>query len=69
MLGVGLAIGTVLALAGGKAAASMLFGLKPWDVATFAMALLLLALVAVAASLLPAARAARSDPMAALRQE
>jgi ABC-type lipoprotein release transport system permease subunit len=47
----------------------MLFGLKPWDVGTFAMALLLLALVAVAASLLPAARAARSDPMAALRQE
>jgi ABC-type antimicrobial peptide transport system permease subunit len=69
LLGVGLVIGTVLALAGGKAAASMLFGLKPWDVATFAMALVLLALVAVAASLLPAARAARSDPMEALRQE
>src|SRR5579864_5732910 len=65
LLGVGLMIGTLLALAGGKAAASMLFGLKPWDVGTFAMALLLLALVAVAASLLPAARAARSDPMAA----
>lgn len=69
LLMVGLVIGTVLALAGGRAAASMLFGLKPWDVATFAMALVLLALVAVAASLLPAARAARSDPMEALRQE
>jgi putative ABC transport system permease protein len=69
LLGVGLVIGTVLALAGGKAVAAMLFGLKPWDVATFTMALLLLALVAVAASFLPAARAARSDPMEALRQE
>jgi putative ABC transport system permease protein len=69
LLGVGLVIGTMLALAGGKAAASMLFGLKPWDVGTFAMALLLLAIVAVLASLLPAARAARSDPMEALRQE
>jgi ABC-type lipoprotein release transport system permease subunit len=47
----------------------MLFGLKPWDVATFAMAVLLLGLVAAAASFLPAARAARSDPMEALRQE
>ena len=39
----------------------MLFGLKPWDVATFAMALSGLALVAAAASLLPALRAARSS--------
>jgi len=69
LLGVGLVIGTVLALAGGKAAASLLFGLKPWDVPTFVLALGLLALVATAASLLPAARAARSDPMEALRQE
>jgi putative ABC transport system permease protein len=69
LLGVGLLIGTMLALAGGKAAASMLFGLKPWDVATFALALALLALVATAASFLPATRAARSDPMEALRQE
>jgi ABC-type antimicrobial peptide transport system permease subunit len=69
LLGVGLLIGTVLALAGGKAAASMLFGLKPWDLGTFVLAVVLLAFVAVAASLLPAARAARSDPMGALRQE
>jgi putative ABC transport system permease protein len=69
LLGVGLLIGTVLALAGGRAAASMLFGLKPWDMATFALALALLAVVATAASFLPATRAARSDPMEALRQE
>jgi ABC-type antimicrobial peptide transport system permease subunit len=69
LLAVGLVIGAALALAGGKAAASMLFGLKPWDVTTFALALVLLAVVAAAASLLPATRAARSDPMEALRQE
>jgi predicted permease len=69
LLGVGLLIGTLLALAGGKAAASMLFGLKPWDLGTFVLAVVLLAFVAVAASLLPAARAARSDPMGALREE
>jgi ABC-type antimicrobial peptide transport system permease subunit len=69
LLAIGLGIGLALALAGGKAAASMLFGLKPWDLTTFALALLLLAFVTLLASLLPAARAASSDPMAALRQE
>lgn len=65
----GLIVGTALSLAGGKAAAAMLFGLKPWDVQTFALALSSLAAVAVAASLLPARRAWRLDPMAVLREE
>jgi putative ABC transport system permease protein len=69
LVGIGLLIGTALALAGGRAAAMLLFGLKPWDVTTFAMALSGLALVGAAASLLPALRAARLDPMAALRDE
>lgn len=69
LLVVGLLTGTAVALAGGRAAANMLFGLKPWDVPTFAVALAGLAAVAVIASLLPALRAARLDPMAALRQE
>lgn len=69
LLTAGLIIGAVVALAGGKAAASMLFGLKPWDVPTFALAMSGLAIVAVLASLLPALRAARLDPMAALREE
>jgi ABC-type lipoprotein release transport system permease subunit len=47
----------------------MPFGLKPWDVATFAMALSGLSLVAAAVSLLPALRASRLDPMVALRDE
>jgi predicted permease len=69
LLGFGLIVGTLLALAGAKAASFMLFGLKPWDVTTFAFALSGLSTVGVAASLLPAMRAARMDPMTALRDE
>ncbi len=69
LVGLGLIAGTALALAGGKTASAMLFGLKPWDAATFAMALSGLTLVAATASLLPALRASRVDPMVALRDE
>jgi putative ABC transport system permease protein len=65
----GLAIGMALALAGGRAATSMLFGLKPSDPFTLGTALLSLSLVAALASLLPAGRASRNDPMVALRDE
>jgi ABC-type lipoprotein release transport system permease subunit len=47
----------------------MLYGLKPQDPVTILLAVLLLAAVAVPASLLPAGRAARLEPMAALREE
>jgi hypothetical protein len=56
-------------LAGSRAASSLLFGLKPSDPRTLAMAAALLAVVAAAASYLPARRAAKLDPMAALREE
>jgi putative ABC transport system permease protein len=69
LLAVGLAVGTALALAAGTAARSMLFGLQPYDPLTLTMALVLLAVVALGASYLPAHRAARLDPMAALRDE
>jgi putative ABC transport system permease protein len=69
LVGLGLLAGTALALASGKTASALLFGLKPWDMGTFAMALSGLTLVAAAASLLPALRAARVDPMVALRDE
>jgi ABC-type lipoprotein release transport system permease subunit len=45
----------------------MLYGLTPTDVPTIAMAVAGLILTAVAAGLLPARRAARVEPMAALR--
>ncbi len=69
LLSVGLAVGLVLALAGARAVGSVLFGLKPYDPLTFVAATALLAVVAVAASYLPARRATRVDPMIALRYE
>jgi len=69
LLLVGLAIGMALALAGGQAATSMLFGLKASDPSTLCTALLSLSVVSALASLLPAGRASRNDPMVALRDE
>jgi ABC-type antimicrobial peptide transport system permease subunit len=69
MLLAGVIIGTVLALVAGRGASSMLFGLKPYDPATLTFAVALLAVIAALASFLPARRAARLDPMVALRNE
>jgi ABC-type antimicrobial peptide transport system permease subunit len=69
LLAIGLSIGTALALAMGRAATSMLFGLKPTDAATFVVALAVLSIVAVGAAFLPAFRAASINPMACLRNE
>jgi len=69
LLASGLAAGTVVSLAAANAAASMLFGLKPYDAATILMAVGVLSLVALAASYVPARRAAKLDPMIALRDE
>lgn len=69
VLGLGLLIGTAMSLAGSRAAATMLFGLKPTDFATYVLALASLSAVAALASFLPARRAARLDPMVALRNE
>jgi len=65
----GMAIGLVLALAVTRLMSSLLFGITPTDVATFAGSALLLAIIAVAASLVPALRASRVDPLVALRDE
>ena len=48
---------------------SMLYGVRPTDLATFAVVSLLLAAVAVLASYIPARRATKLDPMIALRYE
>jgi putative ABC transport system permease protein len=65
----GLAAGTAVAIAVTRIARSMLFGLEPGDPLTFSLAILMLAAIAAMASLLPAIRASRLEPMAALREE
>jgi len=69
MLLVGGAIGIVGALAAGRAARSLLFGLEGHDPLVIALGTVVLALVALAAGYLPAQRASRVDPMQALRYE
>jgi len=69
LLVAGLALGAGLSLWAGRAAASLLFGLKPNDALTLIGAMVLLATVALAASYGPARRAARLQPMDALREE
>jgi putative ABC transport system permease protein len=64
-LGVGLAVSLVLT----RLIASLLFGVEATDPATFGVVSLLLLLVAVLASYLPARRALKIDPVGALRTE
>jgi ABC-type antimicrobial peptide transport system permease subunit len=65
----GLVIGLAGALAASRLSTSLLFEVKPSDPATFAFVTVLLAVVALGACLIPARRATRVDPMAALRYE
>jgi putative ABC transport system permease protein len=66
---VGLALGLALALLTGRALASVVFEIAPADPLTFAAVSLFLGIVALAATLLPARRASRVEPVAALRAE
>jgi putative ABC transport system permease protein len=65
----GLAIGTIAALALGRLVTSLVFGVKPTDPLTFVAVALLLVFVALLATIVPAYRAAKVDPMVALRYE
>jgi ABC-type antimicrobial peptide transport system permease subunit len=69
LCGVGVAVGVVMTLVVGRWAASLLFGLKPYNPAVLATACLGFAVVAVLASAVPARRAAKLQPMVALREE
>jgi len=69
LLGIGVGAGILLSLAGARAAKSLLYGLKSYDPLTLLSAVALLAVVAVGATLLPAQRASKLDPMVALREE
>ncbi|MGH9397934.1 MAG: ABC transporter permease [Terriglobia bacterium] len=68
-LGIGLAIGIPVALAGGRLMASQLYGVKSHDPYILGVAAVVLAVCAALAALVPARRAASIDPMQALRIE
>jgi predicted permease len=65
----GVAVGLLGSLAATQTVSTLLYGLKPNDPPTIAAAALLLLTVAALAGYLPARRAARVDPMVALRDE
>ncbi len=65
--GVGLAIGLAAVAALARWGASLLYGVTPLDPITFGLLPLLMVLVTVSASVLPAWRASRVDPVKALR--
>jgi predicted permease len=65
----GMAIGAAGALALGRLLSSMVYGVKTTDPLTFLAVAVLLALIALAASVVPAYRAAKVDPLVALRCE
>jgi putative ABC transport system permease protein len=67
LIGVGIGLAGGLAL--GRAVASLVFGVPVRDPATFSLVAVVLTAVALAACVIPARRAARLDPIVALREE
>jgi len=68
-LGVGLALGIPASLLASQAIRAGLFGVSPTDAGTLLAAASILGVVILGAAYLPARRAARIDPMVALRCE
>jgi predicted permease len=66
---IGVAAGLLIALGASRLASTLLYGIAPHDPVSYAAAAALLLLAAVAAGWLPALRAARVDPVTALRSE
>jgi predicted permease len=69
LLGIGIAVGIPAALAATRLLQSQLFGLRPYDPVTFGTAVLIVCVVTLFAAYFPARRAAKVDPMVALRYE
>jgi putative ABC transport system permease protein len=69
LIGIGLGLGLLGALAAGRSLASLLYGVQAIDLAALATAVFSLSVVAMLACFFPARRATRVDPMVALREE
>ena len=69
LVGIGLAIGLPAAWGLGRYVENQLFGITPTDPATMAAAVVVLVTVAGLAGLIPARRAARINPIRALRYD
>jgi len=69
LAGLGLALGLAAAVAGTRLLTSMLFRVQPNDPVVYLVVAVLLGAVALAASYVPARRASKIDPLAAIRQE
>jgi len=66
---IGLLIGIPVAIGAGRLMSSSLFQVRSWDPAVLVVSILLLGMSAAVASLLPASRAASTDPVKALRTD
>jgi predicted permease len=69
LTGTGLAIGLICSIGASLSIRSLLFGVQAWDAATLVCVATLLACASIAATFIPARRAASVDPMQALRSE
>jgi ABC-type antimicrobial peptide transport system permease subunit len=68
LAGAGIVAGMIFSAATASLMASLLYGVRPHDSAVFLVVPLLLFVIAVVASYIPARRATRVDPMRALRE-
>jgi predicted permease len=68
-VGIGLAIGIPVTIFGGHVMASQLFGVKPYDPLVLSITTIVLSMAAFVAAVIPARRAAKTEPMLALRTE
>ena len=69
LIGIGAVIGLVCAVLLARSMAGVLYGVGPFDVPAFGLAAAVLVIAGILATLLPAVRATRVDPMVALRQQ